>query len=206
MDVPQAEMVLQVGRRAWPSVPAEVGGRCDRPQGGGGQAAGDQREPDLARDADREVEVLLDQVDLPVHQRDVHDEFGMGFAETCDQRAEVAGTEHHRRTCPQHAADLFHGRGREFLGGIDLRGDRDAAIQVVPSGIGEVQAPCRALQQPGSEVVLEFAHQPRGRGRRQAEPLRGARDAGGVDHLGEYPPGEKTIHAPNIPQTGMLYP
>ena len=123
---------------------------------GGPQAAGNEARVFQACDTYGDVDVLLDQVHLPVVEVEIELHIGMGLHELGDGRAHVQQSEGHRCRHPQPAAQgalfLAHRRLRFFHVGQDAH----AAFIVAAPGVGQVHASGSAAKQLGAQSGLEL--------------------------------------------------
>jgi len=79
-------------------------------------------------------------------------------------------------------------RGEVLAGGLALRlanvfKDAPTSLHIGCSGIGEFQAPRRAREQPGSEMVFQVAQLPAERRHRHFQLATGSRHAAALDRV-----------------------
>ena len=135
--------------------------------------------------ADRSVEALADDVDLPVVEVPVGQHARIALEESAEERDEEVAAE-----CLAHAhlqragrvlapiAEAGNGRLQRRKRAVDL-------LQEALSAFGQAQAPRAAVEQADAEIAFEARHVLADAGRRQAEHPGGGREAAVLRRLRE---------------------
>ena len=185
------------------AVGREVPGRRAQHHPGRREAPADERRTRQRRDADREVESFLDEIDDPVGQRDVEHHLRMPRPEFAPQRREMQVAERERRVDAQQSARDDVARGDLRLGLVD-EAEQFAAARVEDLAfLGERQPAGRPVQQPDAEPRLQLADVARHRRLRHRECIRRLHEAAGVHDGGEGLHLHELVHCADSRNSGF---
>ena len=109
---------------------------------------------DQFADAQRDIEPLADHIDQRVAQVEINRDLGISFQEIRQDWRDPAETEGHRCGQPHHAARCSRLREQRVLGGFGVRQQPGRAVGESVPGIGQSEAPGRAVEQPRPEPLL----------------------------------------------------
>ena len=185
----------------------QILGRCDRPAAGEQGGRGDQDAPDEAEPPDddvlalrttvfhREVEIVVDQVDIAVVEHEVDRHGGMARLEGHDDRMQMPRTKAGRRVQAQASLDFAHVAPHLFQRRVDGGERRPARLIECPPLGRRPHQPRRPLQQPCADMPLEIA-QVLGDGRlRHLEIAGRGRHGTTFDGADEGAQGDGEVHA-----------
>ena len=130
--------------------------------------------------AQREVEALLDEVDVAICADEVHLYVRVQPQVLGEDRSE------RRERCGGRQAEQSLRRGLELGDGqlrlLELSDDANAVLVVDAPHVREAQLPGRALKQAGADALLELGELPADRGLRHPKTRRRRREASALNH------------------------
>ena len=180
----QAVVAGDVGRGFRRAVLFEIGRRGNHHHPALPEFARDQLRIAKRPGADRDVGALLEQVDHLVGENDVDGDLRMLSQERRQHRHQIMLAERHVAVDAQPAARRRPRRGLT-LGRVDLAKDADAALVEGRTLRRELQLARGAVEEPGTEPVLQPADQLAHRRRRHIEKIRGGGQRAALDHADE---------------------
>ncbi len=136
-------------------------------------------------DAQRDIDAILQQVDIAVRQGEFAGHVEMQGEEFAHQRPDMQPPEHHRRGHHQMPRRRAAFRRRAVLGLAQIGQDAPRAEQEPPARIGQRHPPGGPLQQPQPEPFLQRRDRARHRRGRQPQPPRRRGEALGIGHRDE---------------------
>ena len=187
-------MLRELLGRARLAVAREIVGRRAADELRAADPARDEILPADESDPHRGVESFVDEIDDAVGQLDVEAHLGKARGEFGDRGREVVRAEGHAAGEPQRPARRDGAGARRRLRLLEVGEELHATLVERTSGFGEGEAARRAVEQPGAKVRLELGHVARHRRHRHAEAIGGAREAAGLDDLGESGDGVEAVH------------
>lgn len=135
--------------------------------------------------ADRHIEWLGDQIDPARGQIKFERDAGIVQCELADDRRKVKGSEIDRERNPEDTAGLVKHRAELFVREPSLVDDPLASFIIELTGLGELYLACRAVKEPQTDRLLQFADTSRQGGVWHSESLRSLPKASGSGDLHE---------------------
>ena len=108
-------------------------------------------------DPRRHIDVVVEQVKVPVRQQQPDIDLRIGCEKVGDDGKDVQTAEEDRRRQDQFASGRLELAGGDPLGLVDLFEDASGRSHIGGAGIGQRHLAGRADQKPGSQVGLKFA-------------------------------------------------
>nr|WP_244118610.1 hypothetical protein [Burkholderia gladioli] len=190
----QAGMAGQLRRLARLAATGQIGLARHRRQAALGQALHRHRGIGQIAVPDRQVDVFLDQVDMPLRCHEFHAHVGKALEERRQVRHHVKVAEQRRHRHPQQPRRLGAAAARLRLQAGQLVQHPQAALVEHAPRLGERKRARRAVQQLRAEPSLQPRHLLAGRRLADAGLLRGDREAAAFHHANEQPDGVEAVH------------
>src|SRR5579875_35042 len=152
--------------------PARDAQDAPRDEGGIGELA----------DAQGDVEPLLDEIDVPAGQLELHPDAGMKLEEGRQRPAQDLHAELDRRAQAQESRGRLGLLPDRALGLGDLREDAHAALVIEAPLVGEAHDARRAVEEPDAEALLKLLDAMADGRFRQRQPPSRLGEAAGIDH------------------------
>jgi hypothetical protein len=178
------------------AAPVEIARRGGEDAPGLGQAAdGDVGVVLVLARADRDIDVVVDQVVVPVGRDHLDRDLGIALGVGAQERRDVVHAEGQRRGDAQRAHRIERLRIDGRIGIAQIGQDGLAAVVVALARLGQREAARVALHEPHAQPRLQRDQVPAGGGVRQAHGLGRARQAAQLRRLYEQLDLGPAIHA-----------
>jgi hypothetical protein len=145
--------------------------------------------------ADREIEALLDEVDITIVEIELDRNVGISREIIGDRESEETRPARHRRAHPKHAA----GRRLQIAGRalrlFHVGENAERTFVIILSDFGHADAARGAIEEPHTEPLFKRLNMGAYHCGRHAQPARRARKAAGIDDFDKYRHSAETIHA-----------
>lgn len=184
----------QLGRRLRRTVPAQVRRRRADDAAHAADLAGDEVGLRHRTNPDRQVEAVLDQIDLAVAERNIQLHLRVGLGVGADDRGKLVLPVRQRDRYLEHA--LGHARhvAGDAFGLVDIHHDLGAALIELAAGFSEAEPARRAIEQARAEMFFQLlnllgSHRPG-----NIQLACGCREAAALDHSHVHFHCRKQIH------------
>ena len=188
-----------------PAGPGEIGRTCHQVKAHRPDRTHDQGLTERRRNAQGEVEALVDEIDDAARQIDIQTDLGIQRLIVRQYADEPRRPQPYRNTHFQHTA-RHHRRIRHHrLHPFQILEHAARMLEIGHSRLGQAQVPAGPIEQPCAEPLLELHDMFAGRGRRDVQALRGAREALELHDRAKHLDAEQSIHESSLDRTHCIH-
>ena len=148
IDVGDAVVRDQVGRRTWRTARAQICGRGHAHLRGSAKAPRDELRVGQLAETDRQIHAFLNQIDIAVAQHQINGQAGIQTTETEHRGHYVQLAKRHRGMNPQQPGRAVLQIAKTTLQIRYLVQDMAATLVILAAGFGRAQLPSGAIEQP----------------------------------------------------------
>lgn len=186
-------MACKVGGVVRRAAAGEIGGACHDDAAHAADPPRDECRVGEGADAHADVEVLLDEIDVAIVEKELRIDARMRVEEACQHRCHVPPAEYEGRRHPHEPAQGA-GTGRRPHRFVVVGEDAARFLGEAPAFERRRQPPRRALDEADADPLLQGRERARHRRRRAPQPARCAGEAAGLDDRREHCQLVETVH------------